>query len=285
MISIRCLFSPKETRIMDLSAFVSPDPATRRDGWSPERKLRFLDHLAARGNVRAACAAVGMTREAAYTLRRRDALFARGWAAALVLAREAGVEALADKALDGIEEEVWYRGELKGTRRRFDARLLLAHLARLDRLVEETNHQAADDAARFDELLACLAGAEPPEELRIDDEPLPLDRAPALEMAEDMARDAVREDWIERQVANEHGKLSDADVAAYRLDLANESARALTLAEAEWDAWFARACRVVDDLLERGKAQPELAAADSPPGTVSEVSSSGGGAASEGPAG
>ncbi len=270
---------------MDLSAFVSPDPATRRDGWSPERKLRFLDHLAARGNVRAACAAVGMTREAAYTLRRRDALFARGWAAALVLAREAGVEALADKALDGIEEEVWYRGELKGTRRRFDARLLLAHLARLDRLVEETNHQAADDAARFDELLACLAGAEPPEELRIDDEPLPLDRAPALEMAEDMARDAVREDWIERQVANEHGKLSDAEFAAYQLDLANESARALTLAEAEWDAWFARACRVVDDLLERGKAQPELPAADSSPRTVSEVSSSGGGAGSEGPAG
>ena len=85
---------------MDLSSFVSSDPAARRDGWSPERKLRFLGRLAASGNVRSACAAVGMSRETAYALRRRDALFARGWAAALLLAREAGAELLADRASD-----------------------------------------------------------------------------------------------------------------------------------------------------------------------------------------
>src|SRR6478735_909291 len=122
---------------MDMSPFISPDPAIRRRGWSPERKLRFLERLAQCGNVRAACAAVGMTREAAYLLRRRDALFGRGWSAALVLARECSAEALGDRALDGVEEAIWHRGEQVGSRRRYDSRLLLAHLARLDRLVEE----------------------------------------------------------------------------------------------------------------------------------------------------
>ena len=59
-------------------------------GWTPELKARFLDRLAAHGNARAACRAVDLSAEAAYRLRRRDAFFARGWAAALVLARENG---------------------------------------------------------------------------------------------------------------------------------------------------------------------------------------------------
>src|SRR5687768_13765447 len=101
---------------MDMTPFTTTPTSAREDGWSPERKLRFLDRLAATGNVHAACAAVGMSRETAYTLRRRDALFARGWAAALLLAREASAELLSDLATEGIEEEVWYRGELKGTR-------------------------------------------------------------------------------------------------------------------------------------------------------------------------
>jgi hypothetical protein len=51
--------------------------------------------------------------------------------------------------------------ELAGTRRRFDNRLLLAHLARLDRCVEDD--AAVREAARFDELVALVAGAELPE--------------------------------------------------------------------------------------------------------------------------
>ena len=103
-----------------------------------------------------------MSRESAYTLRRRDALFGRGWTAALLLAREAGVELIADLATEGIEEEIWHRGEHVGTMRRFDARLLLAHLARLDRMVEEAEQATVRDAARFEEILACVAEVEVP---------------------------------------------------------------------------------------------------------------------------
>ena len=81
-------------------------PACRHDGWTPERRTLFLDDLATRGNVRAACARVGMSRDTAYRLRRRDALFASGWDAALLLARDSVAETLGDRAIDGIEEQV-----------------------------------------------------------------------------------------------------------------------------------------------------------------------------------
>jgi hypothetical protein len=74
-------------------------------------------------------------------------------------AREQVGEMLGTRAIEGIEEEVWHRGEVVGTRRRYDTRLLLAHLARLDRLVE-ANPRAEADAACFDELLARYAGAD-----------------------------------------------------------------------------------------------------------------------------
>jgi hypothetical protein len=248
---------------MDLTPFTATPSSARPDGWSPERKLRFLDRLAATGNVRSACAAVGMSRETAYALRRRDGLFARGWAAALLLAREAGAELLADLATEGIEEEVWYRGELKGTKRRIDARLLLAHLARLDKLVEEDS-AAARDAGRFEEVLACIAEVEVPEALRVDEEPLPLDRVSSLDMAGEEAKQKVEDVWEER---GGDGKLEGEDAAKYLAERAEAIAAARAEAGARWDAWFAGACAKLDGLRE---------AAESSARTVSEVSGSAG---------
>src|SRR5690606_20097521 len=125
----------KENRIVsDLSPHSIPLPER---GWTRERMAQFLDYLSEKGNVAAACKRVGLSREAAYRQRRRDAAFARGWAAAMVLAHDASVQVLADRAIDGIEEEVWNRGEMVGTKRKYDTRLLLAHLARLDKAAED----------------------------------------------------------------------------------------------------------------------------------------------------
>lgn len=45
--------------------------------------VAFLQRLEAAGEVRAACAAVGLSARSAYKLRDRNPAFARGWAAAL----------------------------------------------------------------------------------------------------------------------------------------------------------------------------------------------------------
>lgn len=233
-------------------------PACRHDGWTRERKALFLEALAARGNVRAACASVGMSREAAYKLRRREALFARGWDTALVLARDVTAETLADRAIDGIEEDIWHRGEHVGTKRRYDNRLLLAHMARLDKLVEEAQ---SDDADRFDEILACIAGVPVPEALATEDDDLPPSRDSFIAAAEEEALQRVEDKWAD--TGNEYGDLEDEDYDAYKAEREAEAERATLEAAALWDEWHGRACAAVDAL-----------ASGSSPGTLSNMSTS-----------
>ncbi len=234
-------------------------------GWTPQAMARFLDHLSARGNVRAACARVGLSAEAAYRLRRRDALFARGWAAALVLARDSSEQVLATRALDGVEQPVFHRGEEVGTRIQYDTRLLLAHLARLDRLVEEDG-QAPEDAGRFDEILALIAGERFPEELAGGDEALPMGRAEAGDEAAADAQDRLLYEQGEPEQGEDWPGDEDAhDARAGAIVAAGEAARAET--EAQWDGWFARACATVDGLVDATPHRPssvEPASAEPP---------------------
>ena len=128
--------------------------APRHDGWLPETRVKFLEALARTGNVQASAYYVQLSRQSAYDLRRRDPDFARGWQAALVLARDVAEDALQERAIEGIEEPVYYHGEVVGMRRRYDSRLLLAHLARLDKIAEEIPARRA--AARFEELMEAI---------------------------------------------------------------------------------------------------------------------------------
>ena len=217
-------------------------PALAR-GWTPALKARFLDHLATKGNVRAACARVGLSTESAYRLRRRDPDFARGWAAALALAREACVQVLADRAIDGVEERVFYRGELIDTRRRYDARLLLAHIARLDKLVDE--QAAGADAARFDELLARIAGEDGPAIDAEHDSLLPADRESLTDTLAEQAKYEFDEAWDETADGQARSK---AEAAVYRTERELAASHARHEAEAQWDEWLARARDTVDAL-------------------------------------
>ena len=127
--------------------------------FTPERRVQFLDILSGNGNVRSACTLTGISPQAAYKARRRDARFAAGWDGALLLAREHAESVLADRAINGVEEVVFYRGEEVGRRVKYDNRLLLALLGRLDRRCGDA--RAEEAAERFDEILAAIGGAEP----------------------------------------------------------------------------------------------------------------------------
>ena len=237
-------------------------PAVRHDGWTHERRVVFLDHLAGEGNVRAACARAGMSAEAAYRLRRRDELFARTWAAALVLAREASAEVLATRAIQGVEEEIYYRGELVGSRRRYDTRLLLAHMARLDRLAADDG-MAAKDSARFDQLLAANAGIEVPEDLADEDDtnfPEPRDAYAAHE-----AKRAVRtvrdeedpfpedEDWEE--LDEEQAEIRDQAIYAFEMRCRAIAYEAELAAAERWDTWFAAVTGQLDTMIASAAGQ------------------------------
>ena len=62
-------------------------PKTRRDGWTPERQLLFLDELAQTRSATMAARAAGMSREGVYRFlaRNPESLFAALWARCLAM--------------------------------------------------------------------------------------------------------------------------------------------------------------------------------------------------------
>ena len=78
----------------------------RRDGWTLARRAQFLEHLAAGLDVKRACARLGLSREGAYRLRRRDAAFARAWDAALAERRAAETRAFLARLPEALRRTV-----------------------------------------------------------------------------------------------------------------------------------------------------------------------------------
>lgn len=116
-------------------------PAPASYHWTPALQRQFLEHVADTGSVRIAADRVGMSPSAAYQLKQRPegAAFRLGWAAAVLIARARLADELLDRAIYGQEETTAvFREEERSLvkRRRTDARLGLAMLARLDRMVE-----------------------------------------------------------------------------------------------------------------------------------------------------
>lgn len=134
------------TSTSSLPALVEALPAHHSSSpeslFTRERQVAFLHALAATGAVRSAAARAGVSHQTAYRARLSAPVFARAWNAALLAARCHAEEVLSCRAIDGVEEEVMYHGEVVATRRRFDSRLLLAHLARLDRLTADARVEA-----------------------------------------------------------------------------------------------------------------------------------------------
>ncbi|MCV0382037.1 MAG: hypothetical protein K5799_01110 [Erythrobacter sp.] len=138
-----------------------PDGDTRKPllELTPAVMREFLEALAVVGSVRGAARVARVSHQTVYRARRASPEFRRCWDAALLQALPHAEDALATRAIDGVEEKVFYHGEEIGTRRRHDPRLLLAHIGRLDRLAARSD--VADLSDRFDEALDALEKGEP----------------------------------------------------------------------------------------------------------------------------
>lgn len=125
--------TPNTTNLVPLRPNTAPPTTGPQHLLTPPKQADFCKSLANHGNVRLACRAVQVSPQTVYRARRASPAFRQCWDAALVIAREHVEQVLADRAINGVEEKVFYHGEEVATRRRYDSRLLLAHLARLDR--------------------------------------------------------------------------------------------------------------------------------------------------------
>ncbi len=134
---------------------------------TPHRRKRFLQVLADTCNVTTACAAAKLSRSQVYGLRGRDPGFRQ--------AMEEAIEAAADtleaearrRAVDGVEQPVFFQGEQCGASRRYSDSLLM-FLLKAHRPAKFREHPiaappdpAAEDAAR-EELARRLQRLAPP---------------------------------------------------------------------------------------------------------------------------
>lgn len=113
----------RPTRIAE--PVVAAESEKRRDPRLAEEKAAaFIEHLARAGSVSVAAERAGVGRTQMYERRRTHKRFARAWTEALSL----GVERLHDdaitRALEGDERSIVRRGEIIGTERRIDNRLV-----------------------------------------------------------------------------------------------------------------------------------------------------------------
>jgi hypothetical protein len=121
-----------------------PARACRSDGWDPDKERRFFETLSNTGVVADACRASGMSRDAAYTRRRSASgrAFALAWDAAILIARGAVADDVLSRARHGVIDRVYRNGELVAERHRYDNRLTMAVLTRLDRQAEGLGENA-----------------------------------------------------------------------------------------------------------------------------------------------
>jgi hypothetical protein len=139
--------------------------AVRGDGWTPDRIRTFLETLADTGCVTHAARSADISVRSAYNLRNRaeGRAFHLGWEAALQLARRRLADNLMARAMHGCVDQIRKDGEVVAERCRFDNRLSMATLTRLDQRAAATDAEA--EAIRivtdgFDEFLdlACCGG-------------------------------------------------------------------------------------------------------------------------------
>jgi hypothetical protein len=259
-----------------LDAYERISPAgQRRDGWTPFLRKLFLQVIADTGRLTLACEYTGLTRQSAYALATRDPLFAAGWDAAAMFARRPVNDTMTEQALEGITETITRPDGVVVTRHRFDIRLSIALLNRLDKRCDRAEERGDKHLAamrNWDEWLdligkgddqaaqAILDGAQECQNCQLPENanPTPIHNPPGWDIWENVWRD-VDGKWLttfppppgfdgyenrpydgsnyyERACTSDETDLLDDNEAAAE---AEEREEITTMAEAERDSFFA----------------------------------------------
>lgn len=116
--------------------------------WTPACQRLFLEALACTGSVMKSAKEAGKSPRAAYNLRfRREGIaFRLGWDAAVLVSREVVSSTLMDRALHGYEETTLKQDDGSTLRGKYDNRLSIGLLSRLDRMAQSQATEHSRDA-------------------------------------------------------------------------------------------------------------------------------------------
>lgn len=93
--------------------------------WTSRVRTAFLEALADLGQVRAAARAAGVSPQRVYRERQKCPEFAKAWKEAMDLALDALEETLLDRAMNGVEKQVYYGGKSCGSVRQYSDALAM----------------------------------------------------------------------------------------------------------------------------------------------------------------
>lgn len=113
------------------------------------RKSVFLQHLARHGIPTLAAKAASPHTETGNLegfkrARKKDSAFDEAWAIALEMAKDSVEQEIHRRGVEGVDEDVWYRGEKVGTTKKYSDNLLLARMKALDPERYGTTHQKVE---------------------------------------------------------------------------------------------------------------------------------------------
>ena len=148
--------------VLDAGQDARPDRAQREDGWTPERIATFLNTLAETACVSDAARAAGMSLQGAYKFRdsAKGRPFRLAWRAAHLLGRRRLEDDMMSRAVNGSVEIIRRDGQVWGERHRFDSRLGMAMLTRLDNIAaadDELNAPARVVAEEFEQFVEIVS--------------------------------------------------------------------------------------------------------------------------------
>lgn len=93
--------------------------------WTVRVRTAFLEALAELGQVRAAARAAGISPQRVYRERQKCPEFAKAWNEAMDRALDALEETLLDRAMNGVEKQVYYGGKSCGSVRHYSDALAM----------------------------------------------------------------------------------------------------------------------------------------------------------------
>ena len=92
---------------------------------TPKKRETFLAAIAETGNVSLACKKAGVPRRTAYEWKQSDTQFSEAWDEAVEAGTDSLVQEAVRRAHAGVDEPVYYQGEICGTVRKYSDTLLI----------------------------------------------------------------------------------------------------------------------------------------------------------------
>ncbi|HEX4695875.1 hypothetical protein [Sphingomonas sp.] len=180
-----------------LDAADVPAVVGHHDGWTAIRRRAFLRLIGEGESVTAACETLGLSFPGAYHLRDRDPAFAAAWDRAKGQSTGVLQQIAVERAVDGVEEQVWHAGKVVGTRRRY-SEVLLRTLVTRDAAVPRKDRTKKELVAAAHAAAKLAGGSFVPKQVRTSEEVFAsiaakLDRV----AAHNLRKEAVRaERWL-----------------------------------------------------------------------------------------